>query len=389
MLKRSKNAVETVAAPSKKERESGIELFRIIAVLIFIAGHYVINSGLLAQDGPVYADPLSWRSIYLLEFYSVVKACVNVFVMITAYFMCTTKITAKKFAKLFLEIFFYKTVISTLFYISGYEPFSIAGYIKNILPLRHLSNDFLCAYPLFFLLIPFLRMLIQHLNEKQHIYLILWCCFTYIFLGSVPGFSVLMNYVSWFSVLFVIISYIRLYPKKIFQNCGFWAWMTVLFVFLSVLSVLVCTWLGVKLNRCSTYLIYFFVRDCNSFLTVVTSLSAFLFFKNLKIGYVKTINTVAASAFGVIVIHANSDIMRRWLWGDMLDAVGHYNTPFLPLYHLGSVAAIFIVCTIIDQLRIKLIEKPFFNLWDRHWDDFLAWYKKLETKVFAKMKVQE
>ena len=89
------------------------------------------------------------------------------------------------------------------------------------------------------------------------------------------------------------------------------------------------------------------------------------------------------------MIHANSDIMRRWLWGDMLDAVGHYNAPFLPLYHLGSVAAIFIVCTIIDQLRIKLIEKPFFNLWDRHWDDFLAWYKKLETKVFAKMKVQE
>lgn len=389
MLKRSKNAVETVAAPSKKERESGIELFRIIAVLIFIAGHYVINSGLLAQDGPVYADPLSWRSIYLLEFYSVVKACVNVFVMITAYFMCTTKITAKKFAKLFLEIFFYKTVISTLFYISGYEPFSIAGYIKSILPLRHLSNDFLCAYPLFFLLIPFLSMLIQHLNEKQHIYLILWCVFTYIFLGSVPGFSVLMNYVSWFSVLFVIISYIRLYPKKIFQNCGLWAWMTVLFVFLSALSVLVCAWLGVKLNRSSTYLTYFFVRDCNSFLTVVTSLSAFLFFKNLKIGYVKTINTVAASAFGVILIHANSDIMRRWLWGDMLDAVGHYNAPFLPLYHLGSVAAIFIVCTIIDQLRIKLIEKPFFNLWDRHWDDFLAWYKKLETKVFAKMKVQE
>ncbi|MBR1508908.1 MAG: hypothetical protein IJ619_13000 [Eubacterium sp.] len=95
MLKRSKNAVETVAAPSKKERESGIELFRIIAVLIFIAVHYVINSGLLAPDGPVYADPLSWRSIYLLEFYSVTKACVNVFVMITAYFMCKAKITQK------------------------------------------------------------------------------------------------------------------------------------------------------------------------------------------------------------------------------------------------------------------------------------------------------
>lgn len=389
MLKRGGNAVETVAAPSEKVRESGIELFRIIAVLVFIAVHYVLNSGLLAPDGPVYADPLSWRSIYLLEFHSVGKTCVSVFAMITAYFMCTSKITAKKFAKFFLEILFYKVIISTLFYVSGYEPFSVAGFIKNILPIRNLHNDFLCAYPLFYLLIPFLNILIQHINEKQHVYLILWCGFTYIFLGSVPGFSVLMNYVSWFSVLFVIISYIRLYPKPIYQNGGIWARLTILFVFLSALSVAVCTWLGVKLNHNSTYMTYFFVRDCNSFLVVVTSLCMFLFFINLKIGYIKIINTVAASAFGVIVIHANSNIMRRWLWGDVFDAVGHYHTPYLPLYHLSCVAVIFIVCTIIDQLRIRLIEKPFFHLWDRHWGVFLAWYKTLESKICAKMKVQE
>ena len=386
MLKRSKNAVETVAAPSKKERESGIELFRIIAVLIFIAGHYVINSGLLAQDGPVYADPLSWRSIYLLEFYSVVKACVNVFVMITAYFMCTTKITAKRFAKFFLIILFYKIVISTLFYISGYEPFSIAGYIKSILPLRHLSNDFLCAYPLFFLLIPFLSMLIQHLNEKQHIYLILWCSFTYIFLGSVPGFSVLMNYVSWFSVLFVIMSYIRLYPKKIYQSRRIWIRLTIIFVLLCVVSVIACACLSAKKNHT---LAFRFVSDSNSFLAVATGVCLFMLFKNLNIGYSKFINTIAASTFGVVLIHANSDNMRRWLWVDTIDAVGHYNAAFMPLYAVGCVASIYIICTLIDQLRIRLIEKPFFKLWDRHWNGFLAKYEKIERAVLSKMDVQE
>ncbi len=100
MLERGKKSVDLSDASAYKVRDSGIELFRIVAVLIFIAAYYVINSGLLAPDGPVYADPLSWRSIYLLEFYSVGKACVNVFVMITAYFMCTTKITAKRFAKM-------------------------------------------------------------------------------------------------------------------------------------------------------------------------------------------------------------------------------------------------------------------------------------------------
>lgn len=40
---------------------------------------------------------------------------------------------------------------------------------------------------------------------------------------------------------------------------------------------------------------------------------AFLMFKNIQIPYNKGINTVAASTFGVLLIHANSDAMRKWL----------------------------------------------------------------------------
>ncbi len=40
-------------------RDSNIELYRIISMLLIVAHHYVVNSGLIGAGGPIYADVLS------------------------------------------------------------------------------------------------------------------------------------------------------------------------------------------------------------------------------------------------------------------------------------------------------------------------------------------
>ena len=76
-----------------KERASGIELFRIISMLLIVAHHYVVNSGI--QD-LMYENPLSANSIFLFLFGAWGKTGINCFVLITGYFMCKSKITSKK-----------------------------------------------------------------------------------------------------------------------------------------------------------------------------------------------------------------------------------------------------------------------------------------------------
>ena len=196
MSEHSEIAMESVPVQALKLRDSNLELFRIIAMLLIIAHHFVVNSGLMAAEGPIYKAPLSWRSLFLMVFGAWGKIGINCFVMITGYFMCTSNITAKKFMKLLFEAMFYKLVIYLIFWITGYEAFTVTGFLRVMIPIRNISNDFLNAFLLFYLLIPFLNILVQHLREKQHVFLILWCGFTYIFLGTVPGFSVRMNYVS-------------------------------------------------------------------------------------------------------------------------------------------------------------------------------------------------
>lgn len=372
---------------SVKQRESNLELFRIITMLLIVAHHYVVNSGLMDIDSPIATSPTSKNSIFLLLFGAWGKIGINCFVMITGYFMCKSKITAKKFAKLLFEVIFYRQIIYYIFLISGYESFSITQFVKMLLPVSSIRQNFTGCYIIFFLFIPFLNILISHINEKTHFRLLILCSFTYVLFGTIKSgtFGVDLNYVSWFMVIYIIASYIRLYPKKWFNStkvCGF---LFLISIILSAMSVVCCTYLGEKVNR---FMPFYFVTDSNAFLAVAVGIFAFLFFKNLKIPYIKFINTVAASTFGVLLIHANSDTMIQWLWKDTLDSVGHYRDDFMPLYAIGCVLGIFSICIIIDIVRINLFEKNFFKWWDKHWDGFLERFNKKEKKLFQKLSIK-
>ncbi|MDE5855196.1 MAG: hypothetical protein K2H19_09080, partial [Ruminococcus sp.] len=211
--------------------------------------------------------------------------------------------------------------------------------------------------------IPFLNILVRNMTEKQHIRLLMLMGIIYVFFGTVPKFSVNMNYVSWFCVIYFIASYIRLYPKKIFENTQFWGIASLISILLSASSVVVCAFANQKLGISVSP--FSLVTDSNTFLAVATGVTTFMFFKNLKIKNSRIINTISASTFGVLLIHANSDSMRKWLWQDLLNNTGMYSSEMLIVHAVGCVLGIFIICSFIDILRICFIEKPFLNLLDK------------------------
>lgn len=342
---------------TRKTRNSNLELFRILTMLSIVAHHYVVNSGLLAADGVINSNPTAIHSLVLLLVGAWGKIGINSFVLITGYFMCKSSISLKKFLKLFLEVMFYRIVISCVFWITGYSAFSIKELIKIFIPIKDISTGFTSAYLVFFLFIPFLNKLIHSLNERQHICLLLLCGFLYTFLGTMPYFSVTFNYVSWFIVLYFISSYIRLYPKKIYSNNAFWSIALMIVTVLCAASVICCAFV---FN--GNY--YMFVTDSNTALAVIEAVCAFMVFNNLKIKNSLIINTLASATFGVLLIHANSDTMRSWLWGDVLNVVGVHSQGNGYLHIVLSVLGVYFVCTAIDLVRIYVIEKPVFKRLD-------------------------
>lgn len=210
---------------------------------------------------------------------------------------------------------------------------------------------------MFYLLIPFLNILLDNINKQQHKRLIAILVFLYTFLSTIPKFNVVMNYVSWFSTLYLVAAYIRVYPPRK-RNWGF---LTIAFVEIAVLSILVCLKLGDMLNK---QIAYRFVSDSNTFLAFAISVCSFMYFKGLKLKQSKLINVIGGSTFGVLCIHANSMPMINWLWKDCLDVSAKYNLSLIKLmsFSIITVFEIFVVCTLIDRIRVHTIEK-FFIKW--------------------------
>lgn len=372
-----------VVTPIKKPRSSNLELFRIFSMFLIVLHHYIVNSNVIIN---ALATPTQLNSILALSFGAWGKMGINCFVLITGYFMCKTNITLKKFMKLIFEIEFYRILLYVIFLATGYEAFSIVRIIKVLLPVTSVRDNFTGCFLLFYLCIPFLNYLTKTLNEKNHIRLLLLCLFIYTILGSVPKIDVSMNYVSWFIVLYVIASYVRLYPKKLFDSTKLWGILSLVFFVSSIGTVIVGALIAPRVGQ---VLSFYFLSDSNKVLAVALSVSLFMFFKNLKIKNSKLINNVAMTTFGIFLIHANSDAMRNWLWRDTLKNAEYFASKYFVLHALASVVVIFIICSLIDFIRIVFVEKYYMKLWDKIEPKIVNKFKKIEEKICKKFNIGE
>lgn len=341
----------------KKNRDSNIELYRIIVMLLIVCYHYVIHSGIIEE---LSANPLSAKSLFFYVFGMWGKIGINCFVLITGYYMCKSTISLRKFLKLLVEIEFYNVLIFIIFACRGEQVVSVNELFNALVPMNNVTINFIGCYLWFYLFIPFLTNLVANMNKKQHANLIILCLLLYTLIAKMPNCKVVMNHVTWYSILFIIGSYIRFYGlsfnfKRIGLNSGGAMAASIL---LSVFSVLIYVFLQVHLKK--HVWPYNLVIDVNAPFAVLTAITSFVYFKDLKIKYNKWINKVAASTFGVLCIHDNSFAMREWVWKVFGQCPEYYASSLAIVHALAYVVLIFVTCIAIDYLRIQTLEKWIF-----------------------------
>lgn len=93
----------------------------------------------------------------------------------------------------------------------------------------------------------------------------------------------------------------------------------------------------------------------------------FCFFVKINIKQSKLINTVAKSVFGVLMIHANSLTMIDFVWRKLFKSQWAFENlgPVFIVHAFVSVIVIFSVCSVIDMIRIRFLEKPTFQYFDK------------------------
>ena len=273
--------------------------------------------------------------------------------------MCKQEATIKKYLKFLLQILFWNVLIGIVFLLLGYERFSLKLVVNTLFPFNNVGNSgaFISSYLFFYLCIPFINTMLIGMNKRMHQRFLIGAIFMFSILPSI-GFRTVFSSIIWFTIVYMLGAYIRLY-YNLAKSTQFYGYCSIALLILSLGSIPIMLKVG---NMFGKFAPYFLVNGENKLFPLTLAVSWFMFFSNLKIGSNRVINLVSSACFGVLLIHANSNAMRTWLWKDIVDCVGHYGVPWMMAYAFMSVVVIYIVCTILELIRIRYIEKGILDM---------------------------
>jgi len=328
-------------------RNSNIELLRIVAMFFIVAHHAVWNSGV--------TDVYDWNALparmQFLQLWSAWgKTGINVFVLISAYFMCASSLTLRRFMKVFLEAKFYAVVCYVVLLVGGYEV--VTGkrlFMLAFSLIRDVNVGFTGTFLALYLLVPFLNSLVKALPRKSLLLLI--GVLVVIYTGNATFFFHQEAYseLGWYVTLYFIGAYLRLYPLDWMKS----RWVTG-FGLLSSLFLACGAILAIDHSGLWHYVTpYYFTNNCQCLLSLTIAVLAVLWFANIDIGHRPIVNTVASCTFGIFLIHTASDAMRTWLWRDLFDMAGHATGPLCKVvfYFVAVNIVVFFACALIDLIR--------------------------------------
>lgn len=146
----------------KNKKEGNFELLRIICMIMIVILHFNKYGLVLSNVTP---GSLEFYIFNFLEYFCVVA--VNVYILITGYFMINKERKLSKIINLELQLLFYTIFIYLALLLTNQVGFSIKDMIRVLVPFLTCAYWFMSSYILLYLLIPFINKLITNMNKKS------------------------------------------------------------------------------------------------------------------------------------------------------------------------------------------------------------------------------
>lgn len=328
---------EVVESKDNKQRNSSIELLRIISMLMVLCLHANKDMILINSFSKLKINTLL---LYSIESLSIVA--VNCFVLISGYFLITSKsLQLRKVLDLIVLTSSYGLVLYIVSCLCGIDSLGVKQLIKCVFPYFFDKVWFVNVYLVLYLLHPFINRALNSLSKQNYKFLLgillilfsLWPSFVPNPPCTDGGYGIIS-----FVLIYCIAGYIRLHlelkitPIRYFV---FYLFVSSITAILFVTKIIPGSWL-----------------NYNSIFVVIASVLLFLVFLSMKL-YSIIINYVSLSMIAVLIIHTHQSI-RPHLFLDLFKIHMKLESPFFILYYIIMILLIFIVCVIIDFLRRHL-----------------------------------
>lgn len=337
----------------KKVRNSNLECMRIVCMLLIVAYHYCMHgngNGILRTES-------SWNHVWAILFGSWPEIGVYGFVMISSYFLSEQKgIKSKKAVVMVIQAFLFSMMISAIVFGLRLEPFSLAVFLKEALTPYYSQYWFVTTYLIFYLISPILGGGVKYLSNRE---LRASCV---ILTALIPVYNMFVpNYhgsLVDFVYIYVVTVYLKNNKDNFFQRNAVKGFLitSAVIILLLITAMLVGTHLNSELIINNMSRLYGTLNP----LTAADTFFFFYIFLNRKVFYSKFVNKIAGATLGVYILHENMlfrEGSNPLLWDRILHIHVWYTSPFFILHFIVSVIGVFIVCTVIERIRQKVIDE--------------------------------
>lgn len=330
-----------------KKINTGINLFKLFSMFMIALLHVLGIGGIIGAA----AGTSSYYPVYLMQ--NAAFCAVNCYALVSGYLMLGKEIKPSRITELWFEVFFYSVSISAIMMIVYRDLFSARNIVYAVTPIISNQYWYMTSYFMMYLFVPMMNKFADAANKKVFTatIVVILVLTTGSLMIKQDGFILNDGYSPiWLMIMYLVGAYM----KKFNVGTKMKKWLALLlYVISSLCSFILCVFsnklLKIMLGNDISYLSY------TSPFVVLSAIFLFIFFSKLKFGKKteKFINYITPAALGVYLIHTHPLVFNKLMKDIAMPLVNH-GTAAMVFGSIAMALAIFIICIVIDLLRIQL-----------------------------------
>lgn len=340
-----------------KERTSGIELLKIVAVIIIVFSHAMpVPRG----DGTaLYYMDLSLATSSIQRFIIVLfkyggQLGNDIFIISSAWFLLeNSKMSLKKVMYMIGDCFVVSILFLICFLAFGYR-IGVKEIIKQLMPTYMAANWFICCYLLFYIIHPALNIILEKLDQEKLLAANMGIIFVYCGLQVLRPGSMFYSQLIGFVCIYFIVAYVKKYMDRLSPRRKTNITILVFSLFGNLVLILITNWLGLHISLFSRQLTRW-SQFMNPFL-ILPALSMFMLAKEKKF-VSRPVNYISGLSLLIYIIHANKLIMDH-LIGDIFKCIYYkYSYDYELLWVIVSALCLLVFGTVLSIVYKYALQK--------------------------------
>ncbi len=349
----------------KSSRNANMELLRMISMLMVTFLHAIAKSDILVN----MSSKLGINSVLAWVFEVLSIGAVNIFMLISGYFLINSEFKVKKLIEIVMQTVFYTAGTFLIFLVFGLvkpDDLDIYNLLNYFLPVHMEVYWFITAYVVLYILSPVITKGIKAISQKQLLGVIIGLLvYECVFKSVLPVRLVVdtkgYNFL-WYIVVFLIGAYFRLYGFKFINST-----LKGMLVYLGGATLVFAETFVIGKIYASTSRLGGLTKvalEYNHIFTLVTAVGIFAAFvhmkpMNEKVG--RVICIFSPLALGVYLFQES--LLLRYEWQEWFGLPNSLDdNPVLFVFRLvGAVLAVYVMGTAADVVR-KLLFKGVYAL---------------------------